>query len=100
MKNLADLKRNVANFSWSLLENSWHEDIPDFMSEARKVATVQASRFSLWTNKEGKLSESWIDFPKAKELKIDREEEGYKITITRDCGDLEPHTMIYFLRGV
>lgn len=103
MKTLADLKRDASKYQWSLIKNSWYDGIPEYQLAFRDVGRVQGSKFSLWTNKDGSLCESWVDFPKASDLTIEAVMAhgicmGYEVTFKRHVGKAEPHTMIYWLR--
>ena len=106
MKTLADLKRNAHKYQWQLTKNSWYENIPEFQAVPRKVATVQSSKFSLLTIKNGVESESWIDFPKAGELTIQHNGLSvYDITIKRELqsyadGSIQYHIMKYRLSPI
>ena len=106
MKTLADLKRNANKYTWALTKNSWYETIPDFQAQPRKVATIQSSKFSLLTLKNGVESESWIDWPKAGELEIKHYGLSvYDITIKRELqsyadGSKQYHIMKYRLSPI
>jgi hypothetical protein len=100
MKTLADLKRNAHLYLWSLKENSWFKQVPTFQAAYRKVGRVQSSKLSLWTDKGNQLTESWIDFPSAKELEIvSLNENEFRLIMTREVGQFDPdHIMIYELK--
>ena len=103
MKTLADLKRNANKFQWSLVKNSWFDGIPEHQKAYRDIGTVQTQRFTLLTNKDGELIESWMDWPKANELTIipvvaHGVNMGYEVIINRETGAVNTHEMIYFLR--
>lgn len=102
MKTLADLKRNAANYKWSLIVNSWFGEVPEFQQVFRKVGRVRTSDFSLLTNKDGVVKESWINWPKAKELTITQLETGnYHVEMKFDCGSDRPvHVMAYQLNPI
>lgn len=103
MKTLKDLKSNANKFKWSLIKNSWYQSVPDFQKSPRKVGQVLTNKFSLITIKNGVESESWLDFPKAKELSINKFDNGvYEITINKILqeyadGSIQYHLMIYRL---
>lgn len=104
MKTLSDLKKNASLYEWELISNSWFKELPKFQRTFRKVGRTLSSKFSLLTDKnnDGKLIESWIDFPKASELqilKMTNDETLYTILIKRDCGKDQPiHEMTYLLK--
>lgn len=105
MKTLADLKRNANKFQWSLIKNSWFGAIPEHQLGFRDVGTMKTIEFSLLTNKNGELTDSWIEWPKASELTMHKVIAhgicmGYEVTFTRDTGAVNPHVMIYWLRPV
>lgn len=103
MKTLAELKKQIHLFELSLAHNSWYKTVPEFQQVWRSVARVQSGKFSLNTIKDGKLSESWIDFPKASEMTLTIENCLIYLTIERVIPggfgvEDSTHTMIYKLR--
>ncbi len=105
MQTLSDLKKNCANYEWALIENSWSKCVPDFQKCFRKVGRVQSQKFTLLTIKNGVESESWVDFPKASELTIQRNihnlSDSYTIFFTRKCGENQPdHVMCYLIKPI
>lgn len=97
---LAQLKRQADIWEWSLLANSWYSSVPDFQKAWRKVGSKNTVGFTLLTEKDGKISESSLDWPKASEVEIvySYSHKGYLVQITRKCGDRPDHIMIYALR--
>lgn len=106
MKTLKDLKQNAHKYEWSLVKNSWYENVPEFQKAYRKVGRVLTNKFSLLTLKNGIESESWIDLPKASELQIKHFGlDFYEITIERVInefhdGSIQYHVMKYKLKPI
>jgi len=109
MKTLADLKRNAKNYVWSLKENSWFKQIPQFQRDWRSVSIVQSTKMAFDTNKDGIKTQSWMDFPKASELQIiPLGNDMFTIIIKQVCeqtdndiqhwGKKPDHIMIYELK--
>jgi hypothetical protein len=105
MKTLSDLKKHAHIYEWALVSNSWFKQVPDFQASYRTVTRVQSTKLALKTIKDGVISESWIDFPKASELTITLKDCEYILTINRIIpADLNMqreesiHTMVYKLR--
>lgn len=100
MKTLADLKRTAHLYEWSLVHNSWFKDVPSFQREFRRVTKLQSKSFAIGIVKNGELLDSWQDFPKSSELRIEHNGDLITLTITRDCGDRPAHVMQYILRPI
>lgn len=100
MKTLADLKRQAKLYLWEQTHNSWFpcRTIPG----KRQVGRVMSQRLTLLTEKNGETHESWLDFPKAKDLEIKETSAGYELTITtpNDVPDRQDHIMRYELTAV
>jgi len=99
MKNLADLKRNANRFKWSMVSNSWFNQVPEFLNQFRTVSRLQTQRIAFNTIKDGMARESWTDFPKAKNLEIVALDNGdYHLTFKgdneKDC------TLVYLLKPI
>jgi hypothetical protein len=89
MKTLAALKRQAKDFKWSMTETNsffFRGGIPDFLKAYRKVTKVQADRLAFETNKNGEKAESWVTFPKAKQVAIEQSNDAYIVTFTQDTG--------------
>lgn len=103
LNTLKDLKANAHKYEWKLLSNSFYSSIPSHQDCYRKVGSAKSTRFSLLTNLDGQVKESWVDFPKAKELKITHFGlDFYRLEITRDLEDSvnNPHVMVYELKPI
>lgn len=71
MKTRADLKRQCKDFEWSLIENTYMSgEVPSYQHAFRQVKNIYSTNFTLLTEINGEIKESWIDFPKASELEI------------------------------
>lgn len=55
----------------------------------REVSVRQTQRFALKTIKDGKVSDSWCDFPKASEVKF-VDDDTFTIMETNDAGETYP----------
>jgi hypothetical protein len=106
MKTLSDLKRNAKLYTWKLIYNSWYPVAPH-QSHPRKVARIQGDKFSLQTLHNGKASESWLDWPKAKDLSIvplvgasTMDTVGYEVSFVRPSDNTPDHIMRYILTPV
>jgi hypothetical protein len=93
MKTLTALKREAKNFKWSMIHTNsffFGNGIPDFLKAYRKVTRVQADRIAFETIKEGKASESWTTFPKAKQVEIVEDSifspQSYFVKFTQENG--------------
>lgn len=94
MKNLADLKRTCHLYKWKLKYNSWFKDVPAHQSDFRTISEVTRRGFYLNTYQNGELTKSFCDFPKAKELEILQNENGFTIKIKRP-DEYANHMMVY-----
>jgi hypothetical protein len=104
MKTLSDLKRNCANYNWSLQSNSFYAEVPDHQKSYRRVSCVQSTKFALETRKDEHMVDSWVNFPKASELTITPSGNHFIVTINRALeGNFSipssVHTMIYLLQS-
>ena len=102
MKTLADLKRDAVNYTWEMVYNSWFGGAltPDkkFYGLRRTVGKVQSNSLAFNTDI-SKSGLSWLDWPKAKELRIEEKPDGvYYIKIDPD-DDKECH-ITYILRPI
>lgn len=93
MKTLAALKREAKNFKWSMIHTNsffFRNGIPEFLKAYRKVTRVQADSIAFETIKDGKISESWATFPKAKQVEIIEDSifspQSYWVKFTQDDG--------------
>jgi hypothetical protein len=88
MQTLSALKREAHNFKWSMIDSnsSFLRDIPDFLKAYRKVSRVQSNSIAFETLKDGKVSESWTDFPKASGVEIIADQSGYLVKFTQESG--------------
>ena len=113
MKTLADLKKHCTEYLWKLEYNSLYPGvIPVHQKDFRRVTQVKSRAFALYTNVNGLLKDSWIEFPKATEMKITKKQFSncYELTITRDLdpdvksfrpmGTKRHHVMIYTLKPI
>ena len=101
MKTLADLKRNADKYEWYLMENSWFKNVAPHLATWRKVGRIESRRLTLLTERDGKTFESWLDFPKAKELEILAQDYGKYILIFKmQCEHNPEHIMIYHLKPI
>jgi len=101
MKTLKDLKQTAHKYEWSLISNSWYQNVPSQQAEPRRVGRVATQRMTLLTVKNGENKESWLDFPKASELSISHYGlSTYKLTITKPNDNREPHVMVYMLKPI
>lgn len=96
MKTLAELRRHAKNFQWSMIKNSWAETILPELKCFRDVAEVTTKYIAFYTPKNGVHEISYINLPKAKDLRIEEctheNEKGLCVTFTDDC------VITYFLR--
>lgn len=105
MKTLADLKREAMNYEWAMISNSWFKEVRPELNAFRQVEGVYTKNMAFYTEKNGITSLSYIDFPKAKNLKIETgthvDQDGwmtngylvmFKGENEKDC------TVTYFLR--
>lgn len=99
MKKLADLKRQAKNFKWKMIYNSWFANCNE-LNYFRPCVYTDTVRLGLETIKENAKRISYLKWPKAKEVKIIKNDEGFIVEITRDCGDNKPHVMKYELQPV
>jgi hypothetical protein len=95
MKNLSELKLNAHRFQWSMLQNTWFDSVPEFLSAFRPVSRVQTQKLAFTTIKNGISTESWTDFPKAKNLSIKALENGDYIV--EFIGETEKHCSLTYL---
>jgi hypothetical protein len=101
MKSISDLKRNVSIYEFKLVSNSWYKTVSSHQSAWRKVKSVLATKFSLLTEREDGIQESWINFPKRSEVEfkaIPCEGVHFELIITRKIEGSKPHVMVYWLR--
>lgn len=99
MKNLSQLKLNATRFKWSMLSNSWFDQVPECLKDFRIVSRVLTNKISFVTIKDGMSKESWVDFPKAKNLHIQLLDCGDYILTFKGENDKEC-TLQYLLKSV
>ena len=116
MKNLADLKRDAKLYTWELVFNSWFPNGNNLSGQKRHVSIVQSAKIALkTTKKDGTTRDSWLDFPKAKEMVFadcfvlesgERIEKGAAETLLiieehyAEQGTPKKHTMVYRLEKI
>lgn len=100
MKTLAALKREAHNFKWSMIRtNSFFvREIPEFLKAYRKVTQVQSDRMAMETHKDGHVIDSWVTFPKAKQVEIVEDSifspQSYFVKFTQDNGTFVQYHII------
>lgn len=68
MKTLADFKRRTQ--PGVQIHTVWNNRGQLVDRGVRTIKTVQSNMFSILTEKDGKQVESWVNYPKAKDIEI------------------------------